>query len=67
MFLVIRFARKRSPEAPEAEDLLLKCPFFDLDEEQQVIGLSRVREDEVWMVPWGENVVMHVDYNVDAR
>ncbi|KAG6140097.1 hypothetical protein E4U25_005470 [Claviceps purpurea] len=68
IFLVVCPARERQSGTAHAEDKIIRGrPIYDLGSEQEIIGLGRIKAEDIWMVPVGQDLVVHVEFDIDAR
>ncbi|KAG6049736.1 hypothetical protein E4U39_005610 [Claviceps sp. Clav50 group G5] len=68
LFAVVRLARPRPQGTTDAEDVLIRGkPIHELESEQEIVGLWRIEGEYVWMAPVGDNDLIQLEFNIDAR
>ncbi|KAG6238717.1 hypothetical protein E4U23_008060 [Claviceps purpurea] len=62
------FAVVRPTQTTGIEDMLIRGrPIYTLESEQEIVGLGRIEAENIWMVPIGDNFVIHGEFDIDAR
>lgn len=67
LLAVVRLARRQRGTTDAGGTLIRGRPIHPLEPEQEIVGLGGIEAEGIWMVSIGDDCVVHVEFNIDAR